>query len=198
MPRSTNDTFFSAGGVGRLFSITDVVMARGSVRKILRASSRTIGAREISPSYSASCAHAQPMCVETRPHGWSPLGDGAIRSMPLSSVLYEALRPRVGSHVLHGPDAQRHEYDWVRSGLIDTLSCRRNTIPPLSHTSWASAPHAYGGCSSVPFADKARPISEAQIGGELFKMHGHRAWTRYMRQREEWVWKAQRVGDGDR
>jgi len=44
---------------------------------------------------------------------------------------------------------------------------------------WAPAPHAYGGCSSLLFADKAKPICEAQyrmayaqIGGELIKMHG--------------------------
>lgn len=55
--------------------------------------------------------------------------------MTLSSVLYEALRPRVGSHILHGPGARIYEYVWVRSGFIDTPSCRRHTTPPLSRTS---------------------------------------------------------------
>lgn len=111
-------------------------MARGSVGKILPASCRR-GEENFPPSFSAFCAHAQPMCVETRPHGRSPLSDGAIRSMTLSSVLYEALRPRVGSHILHVYGARIYEYDWVRSGFIETPSCRRHTTPPLSHTSWA-------------------------------------------------------------
>lgn len=72
------------------------------------------------------------MCVEARPHGRSPLSDGAIRSMTLSSVLYEALRPRVGSHILHVYGARIYEYDWVRSGFIETPSCRRHTTPPTS------------------------------------------------------------------
>lgn len=172
-------------------------MARGSVGKILPASCCR-GEENFPPSFSASCAHAQPMCVETRPHGRSPLSDGAIRSMTLPSVLYEALRPRVGSHILHGLGARIYEYDWVRSGFIDTPLCRRHTTPPLSRTSWPSAPHAYGGCSSLLFADKAKPICEAQIGGELIKMHGHRARTCFMRHNgRKWVWKGgEKTGRG--
>ena len=124
--------------------------------------------------------------------------------MTLPSVLYEALRPRVGSHILHGLGARIYEYVWVRSGFIDTPLCRRHTTPPLSRTSWPSAPHAYGGCSSLLFADKAKPIREAQsrmayaqIGGELIKMHGHRARTRFMRQREE-MGVERRREDGER
>ena len=157
-----------------------------------------VEARKISPHLSLPLAHMHNRCVWRRAHMAGHLSDGAIRSMTLPSVLYEALRPRVGSHILHGLGARIYEYDWVRSGFIDTPLCRRHTTPPLSRTSWPSAPHAYGGCSSLLFADKAKPICEAQIGGELIKMHGHRARTCFMRHNgRKWVWKCgEKTGRG--
>ena len=65
---------------------------------------------------------------------------------------------------------------------------------------WAPASHAYGGCSSLLFADKAKPICEAQyrmayaqIGGELIKMHGLVLWGNG----GEWVWNGgEKTGRG--